>query len=144
MKRVLLLNGPNLDKLGTRQPEIYGTTTLDEIEEDLRRRGAALGMELECVQSASEEILIDAIERAGADGIIVNPAAFTHFSYPLADALRSSGVPVIEVHLSNIHAREQYRRLSVVSPVARGVICGVGVDGYRFALEAMARMLSVP
>jgi 3-dehydroquinate dehydratase-2 len=142
VKRVLVLNGPNLDTLGTRRPEIYGTTTLSQIEGELRDVAREAGLGLEFVQSASEQVLVEAISARKPDGIIINPAALTHFSHPLADALRASGVPVIEVHLSNIHAREQYRRLSVISPVARGVICGLGPAGYRFALEALARMLS--
>ncbi|HEX9696378.1 MAG TPA: type II 3-dehydroquinate dehydratase [Actinomycetota bacterium] len=141
MSRILVLNGPNLDRLGIRRPDVYGTTTLAQIEARLRARAAELGHELTFVQSNREDDLIRAVA-TGADGIIVNPAAFTHFSYALADALAASGAPVIEVHLSNIHARETYRRLSVVSPVARAVICGLGPAGYADALEALARILS--
>lgn len=140
MSRILVMNGPNLDRLGLRQPEIYGTTTLAQIEARLRARAAELGHDLTFVQSAREQDLIRAIR--GHDGIIVNPAAFTHFSYALADALAAAAVPVIEIHLSNIHAREPFRRLSVVSPAATGVICGLGPDGYGYALDAMARILS--
>lgn len=142
MKRILVLNGPNLDKLGTREPEIYGSTTLADIEAALASQGAPLGLELAFVQSASVSDLIGAITKERPDGIIVNPAAFTHFSHELADALRDAAVPVVEVHLSNIHAREHFRRLSVVSPVARGVVCGLGAAGYGYALDALARMLS--
>lgn len=144
MSRILVLNGPNLDRLGLRQPEVYGTTTLAQIEARLRARAAEMGHEIVFVQSNDEAVLVRAVEREGADGIVVNPAAFTHFSYRLADALGAAGVPVVEVHISNIHAREPYRRLSVVSPVAHGVVCGLGPDGYGCALEAVARMLSVP
>ncbi|HVL89935.1 MAG TPA: type II 3-dehydroquinate dehydratase [Actinomycetota bacterium] len=141
MSRILVLNGPNLDRLGMRQPEVYGTTTLAQIEARLRAQAAEHGHEITFVQSAREDDLLRAIG-AGADGIIVNPAAFTHFSYALADALAASALPVVEVHLSNIHAREPYRRLSVVSPVARAVICGAGPAGYGYALDLLARILS--
>lgn len=140
MSRILVLNGPNLDRLGFRQPEVYGTTTLAQIEARLRARAAELGHDLTFVQSSREQDLIKAI--GGHDAIIVNPAAFTHFSYALADALAAAAVPVVEVHLSNIHAREPYRRLSVVSPIARGVVAGLGPDGYGYALDALARILS--
>jgi 3-dehydroquinate dehydratase II len=142
VKRVLVLNGPNLDKLGTRQPEIYGTTTLADIELTLTAQAAGLGFAVAFAQSSLVDELIAAIEKERPDGIIINPAAFTHFSHDLADALADAAVPVIEVHLSNIHAREQFRRLSVVSPVARGVVCGFGAAGYGYALDALARMLS--
>ena len=141
MTRILVLNGPNLDRLGIRQPEVYGSTTLAQIEAHLRARASELGLDLTVVQSNREDDLLRAIG-AGADGIIINPAAFTHFSYALADGLGAASAPVIEVHLSNIHSREPFRRLSVVSPVARGVICGLGPDGYGYALEALARILS--
>ncbi|MGH2830949.1 MAG: type II 3-dehydroquinate dehydratase [Actinomycetota bacterium] len=142
MTRVLVVNGPNLDRLGTREPEIYGRTTLAEIAATLRTQAAVLGLDVEFFQSADEPALIEAIQRADADGIIVNPAAFTHFSHALADALGATGVPVVEVHLSNIHAREPYRRTSVVSPVARAVVCGCGPAGYGYALDTLSRMLS--
>ncbi len=145
MKRILVLNGPNLDRLGTRQVDVYGSMTLQQIEESLRAQASTLGVEVVFVQSADEQTLVDAVaggEPGRIDGIVINPAAFSHFSHRLVDALQAAGVPVVEVHLSNIHAREPYRRLSLVSPIARGVICGLGPDGYRFALEACARMLS--
>lgn len=142
MKRVLVLNGPNLDRLGERQPEIYGSTTLGQIESGMREQADALGIALEFLQSNDEEMLVSAVADHKPDGIVINPAAFTHFSHRLADALASSGVPVVEVHLSNIHAREPFRRLSIVSPVARAVICGCGPAGYRYALDAVARMIS--
>lgn len=142
MKRVLILNGPNLDRLGTRQPEVYGTTTLQDIEEALGKQAATLSLDVSFVQSSAVEDLLAAISSQEPDGIIINPAAFTHFSHELADALRDAAVPVVEVHLSNIHAREQFRRLSVISPVARGVVCGLGPAGYGYALDALARMLS--
>lgn len=141
MTTILVLNGPNLDTLGTRDPAIYGTTTLANIEDALRRQAKELDVEVAFVQSANLDALLQPIAAGGFDGIVINPAAFTHFSYPLAEALHRSGVPVVEVHLSNIHAREQFRRLSVISPVVRGVIAGLGAEGYGYALEACARMI---
>ena len=138
---VLVVNGPNLDKLGTRQPEIYGTTTLAELEERLRKRGDELGLTVECFQSNAEKDVVAAVSESSGRGvaaIIINPAALSHFSRPLRDALASAGVPAIEVHISNIHAREPFRRLSLVSGVAKGVIAGLGVGGYTLALEAIA------
>lgn len=144
---VLVLNGPNLDKLGTRQPEIYGSTTLRQLEEALRARAAELGLAVGFFQSNDADELIRAVARAPADGaaaILINPAALSHFSYPLREALSATGLPVVEVHISNIHAREPLRRLSLVSGVAKGVIAGLGVNGYTLALEAIAGMVGVP
>jgi 3-dehydroquinate dehydratase-2 len=143
---VLVLNGPNLDRLGARQPEIYGRTTLAELEELLRARAERLGLQVAFLQSNDEDALVEAARTAparGAAAILVNPAALTHFSYPLRDALAASGLPVVEVHISNIHAREPFRRLSVISPVVRGVVMGLGVQGYLLALDAIAGMLGV-
>ena len=142
--RILVVNGPNLDKLGTRQPEIYGSTTLPEIEEQLRLRAKELGVEVEFFQSNDEEEIVAIVRDApdrGAAAILINPAALSHFSYPLRDALAGTGLPVVEVHISNIHAREPYRRLSLISGVAKGVICGLGVRGYTLALDAIAGMV---
>lgn len=144
MPLVLVINGPNLDKLGTRQPEIYGSTTLAEVEKMLRERAGELGLEIDFVQSNDEGEVVEAARSAperGASAILINPAALSHFSYPLRDALAGTGLPVVEVHISNIHAREPYRRLSVISGVAKGVICGLGVRGYALALEAIAGMV---
>jgi 3-dehydroquinate dehydratase II len=143
---VLVVNGPNLDKLGTRQPEIYGSTTLAQLEKSLRARAEEVGLAVEFFQSNAEDEIVKAVSGApgnGAAAIMINPAALSHFSYPLRDALAGTGLPVIEVHISNIHAREPFRRLSLVSSVARGVICGLGVAGYTLALEAIAGMLEV-
>jgi len=145
--RVLVVNGPNLDKLGTRQPEIYGSTTLAELEERLRVRGEELGLAVECFQSNVEDEIVAAVTKAPGDGIaaiLINPAALSHFSYPLRDALAGTGLPVVEVHISNIHAREPFRRLSLVSGVAKGVIAGLGANGYALALDAIAGMVGVP
>jgi 3-dehydroquinate dehydratase-2 len=144
---VLVVNGPNLDELGVRQPEIYGSTTLAQLEEGLRAHADELGLAVECFQSNSEDEIVKAVGAApgnGAAAIMINPAALSHFSYPLREALASTGLPVVEVHISNIHAREPFRRLSLVSGVARGVICGLGVPGYTLALDAIAGMLEVP
>jgi len=144
---VLVVNGPNLDKLGTRQPEIYGSTTLAELEERLRSRAKELGLEVEFFQSNDESAVVSAVSSApgrGAAAILINPAALTHFSNPLREALAATGLPIVEVHISNIHAREPFRRLSLVSGVAKGVIAGLGVSGYALALEAIAGMVGDP
>jgi 3-dehydroquinate dehydratase-2 len=138
MKKVLVLNGPNLGKLGTRQPEIYGRTTLPELEEMLRARGAELGVEVGCMQSDDANELVEALDGTEADAIILNAASLTHHSVALRDSVAGCGKPVYEVHISNIHAREVYRRRSLISPVARGSIVGLGITGYLLALEAAA------
>lgn len=141
MRRVLVVNGPNLDKLGTRQPEIYGATTLAELEKMIGGWAEALELEAECFQSNDEEAIVAKVATAPGDGIagiVINPAALSHFSQPLREALAETGLPIVEVHISNIHAREPFRRISLVSGVAKGVIAGLGIDGYRMALEALA------
>jgi 3-dehydroquinate dehydratase-2 len=141
---VLLLHGPNLNLLGSREPEIYGTATLDDHVQTSVETADALGFEIAHVQSNHEGELIDAIHRARTEnvGIIINPGAFTHSSWAIHDALAAFDGPVIELHLSNPDAREPWRRTSVVSPVATGSISGFGGDGYRLAIEAMARLLT--
>jgi len=141
--RVLVLNGPNLGSLGRREPLRYGTTTLRDVEETLRERAAGLGLELRLEQSNHEGVLIDLLEeeRDQAAGCIVNPGGLSHTSVALADAIRMFERPVIEVHVTNIHAREPYRRRSFTAAAAAGVITGFGPDGYVLALEALARML---
>jgi 3-dehydroquinate dehydratase-2 len=134
--KVLVLNGPNLGRLGTRQPEIYGSTTLPELDEMLRARGKELGAEVECLQSDEATDLIDALEKTDADAVILNPAALTHYSHELRQAVAAYKGPVYEVHISNIYAREPYRRHSLISPVAKGSIIGLGIGGYLLALEA--------
>lgn len=135
---VLVLNGPNLDRLGERQPEIYGRTTLAELEGMLRARASELGVEVRFAQSADAGRLAAALEEHRPDAVVINPAALTHYSYPLRDALAACGAPVYEVHISNIYSREPYRRHSVVSSVASGVIAGHGLRGYLYALESAA------
>jgi 3-dehydroquinate dehydratase-2 len=141
--KILLVNGPNLNLLGSREPDIYGRQTLADIEEGCRAHGQALGLQVECFQSNSEGALVDRVQEACRDcaGIVINPGAYTHTSVALLDALLACGLPVIEVHLSNIHQREEFRHHSYVSKAASGVICGLGPDGYRMALEAMARLV---
>lgn len=136
--RLLILNGPNLDTLGVREPEIYGRETLDEIEARCRARAAALGAAVEFRQSNHEGALIDWIRdaRGARDAIVINPAAYGHTSIALRDALKACGLPVVELHLSNPAAREPFRRRSYVSAVAAGVICGFGGHGYELAVEA--------
>jgi len=142
-RRVLVVQGPNLNLLGTREPEVYGTTTLDEIHADLAAAAKAWGAEVEFFQSNHEGALIDRIQEAPswADGILINPAGLGHTSVSLRDALAATGLPVVEVHLSNIFAREEFRRHSTISGVALGVVTGLGPIGYRLALEALLRHL---
>lgn len=144
MARILLLNGPNLNLLGTREPEIYGHTTLAQIERALVEQAAAAGHELVSFQSNAEHVLIDLVHAARADGtrfIVINPGAFTHTSIALRDALAGVAIPFIEVHLSNVHAREDFRQRSYLSDIAVGVITGLGVDSYRLGLDAAMRRL---
>ena len=145
--QVLVLHGPNLNLLGTREPGVYGATTLAEIDADLRRIAQEAGVTLESYQSNHEGGLVDRIQAAGRDGtrfIIINPAAYTHTSVAIRDALAAVALPVIEVHLSNIHKREPFRHHSYVSAVAEGVICGLGPAGYRLALQFAIQQLSRP
>jgi 3-dehydroquinate dehydratase-2 len=142
-KRIVVLNGPNLNMLGIREPAVYGSQTLADIEAMCRREGQALGLSVTCKQSNREGELCEWIQQAygAADGIVLNPGAYSHTSIAIPDALRSVGLPTIEVHLSNIHAREQFRHHSYVSAAAVGVICGLGAAGYRLALMALAERL---
>lgn len=141
--RVLLLNGPNLNMLGTREPEVYGRATLADLEAACRRRAGELGLGLECRQSNHEGELVDWIQgaRGSVDGLVINPGALTHTSIALLDALQAVELPTVEVHLSNIHRREAFRHRSYVSLAATGVIMGLGQQGYLLALEALAARL---
>jgi 3-dehydroquinate dehydratase-2 len=144
MLSVLVLNGPNLNLLGTREPAIYGSETLADVEARCRKRAAALGLSADFRQSNSESELIGWIQgaRGAAAGIVINAAALTHTSIAIPDALRACDVPVVEVHLSNIYRREDFRRHSHVAPVAHGTICGFGGHGYELALEAIAAIVT--
>lgn len=144
MACVLVLNGPNLNLLGSREPELYGAGTLADIEQRLETLAAARGHELVTLQSNAEHELVEAVQQAPAQGarfIIINPGAFTHTSVALRDAFLAVAVPFIEVHLSNVHAREAFRRHSYLSDIARGVICGLGAAGYEYALAAAIDVL---
>lgn len=140
---ILLVNGPNLNLLGTREPAIYGHDTLADVEALARDTAAAHQLEVKAVQSNHEGVLIDAIHeaRTQAAGIVINPGAFTHTSVAIADALAGVDLPVIEVHISNVHQREAFRHHSYVSPVASSIIIGAGINGYRLAVEQLAHLL---
>lgn len=142
--QILVIHGPNLNLLGTREPEVYGSMTLAQIDADLAKIATEEGFALESFQSNHEGALVDRIQAAGRDGtsfIIINPAAYTHTSVALRDALAAVGLPFVEVHLSNIHKREAFRHHSYVSALAEGVICGLGAEGYQFALRFALRRL---
>ena len=144
MARLLLLHGPNLNLLGSREPEVYGHATLAQIDADLRARADAAGHALDAFQSNAEHALVERVQAAAADGtafILINPAAFTHTSVALRDALAAVAIPYIEIHLSNPHAREPFRQHSYFSDLAVGVICGFGADSYRYALDAALKRL---
>lgn len=143
MTKILVLNGPNINFLGRRNPAIYGTLTLEQVNQELAQKAGSLGVEIACFQSNSEGRLIDCIQEhwAGINGIVINPGALTHYGYALKDALIDAAVPVIEVHLGNIHAREEWRRHSVIADIARGQIAGFGWRSYTAALDIMVGML---
>ena len=141
--KVLLINGPNLNTLGQREPEIYGHDTLFDIVTRVERRAAELGVEIVPYQSNHEGGIIDFLQeqKAGASGIIMNLGAFTHYSYALRDAVADSALPAVEVHISNVYAREEFRHKSVTAPVAKGMITGLGWRGYIFALEYLVALI---
>ena len=145
MKKIWVVNGPNLNLLGTREPQLYGAQTLADVEQLCRDVGTRLGVAIECRQSNHEGELIDWLQQAGREvaagqtlGVVLNAGAYTHTSVALHDAIKGTAVPVIELHISNVHAREPFRHHSYISPVARGVIVGLGVAGYALAVEALA------
>ncbi|MEO3679253.1 type II 3-dehydroquinate dehydratase [Rheinheimera fenheensis] len=141
--RILVLNGPNLNMLGVREPAVYGSATLQDIITDLTEQAAAKGVELTHLQSNAEHELVIAIQQSlgQQDYILINPGAFTHTSVAIRDALLAVAIPFIEVHLSNVHARESFRRHSYLSDIAKGVICGLGARGYHYALDAAVSAL---
>ncbi len=147
MSHLLLLNGPNLNILGTREPAVYGSATLADIEADLTSEASRLGHRLSCLQSNHEGVLVERVHQARAEGIafiLINPGAFTHTSIALRDALLGVAIPFIEVHLSNVHARESFRHHSYFSDIASGVILGLGAVGYQLALQAAHLRLAAP
>jgi 3-dehydroquinate dehydratase-2 len=144
--KLLIINGPNLNLLGTREPDIYGTTTLSSLEAEWKARARASGMELDTFQSNHEGLIIDALHdaRGSTDGIVLNAGALTHYSYALHDAIVACEIPTVEVHISNVHEREEWRRTSVISPAAETVIMGRGTDGYTNAIDHLHALVSSP
>lgn len=141
--KILIINGPNINLLGTREPEIYGTLTLDKINEELAKYAASLGVETEIFQSNIEGEIVDRIQQAKGvcDGIVINPAAYTHTSVAIRDAISAVALPAVEVHISNIHNREEFRKHSFIAPVCIGQIAGFGLDSYKLGLQAIVNNL---
>lgn len=141
--KVLVINGPNLNRLGLREPEIYGKLTLSDLEEILRREGKVLGIDLDFFQSNSEGAIVDAIQQARDkyDGLIINPGAYTHYSIAIRDAIAGEGIPTVEVHISNIYKREEFRHHSLIAPVSIGQVSGFGFYGYVMALYGLNNYL---
>jgi 3-dehydroquinate dehydratase-2 len=142
MKKIVVINGPNLNMLGEREPGVYGAETLEEINEWLAREAATLGLDLTFFQSNVEGEIVTAVQNAGrtggADGVVLNAGAYTHYSIAIRDAVAAVNAPVVEVHLSNVYAREDFRHVSVIGPVCKGVIAGFGKDSYLLALKSFA------
>ncbi len=146
MPKIVVLNGPNLNLLGEREPAVYGSATLADVEALCQATGARLGVSVECLQSNHEGVLVDALQAAGRGvragevlGVVLNAGAYTHTSVALHDAITGAQVPVVEVHISNVHAREAFRHHSYVAPAAAGIVIGFGVDGYALAIEGLVR-----
>lgn len=141
---ILVLHGPNLNLLGGREPDIYGSLTLDQLNKLIEERSGALGVNVEFYQSNHEGELVERIQQAPGrfDGILINPAAFTHYSYAIRDAFAAVALPFVEVHLSNIYSRESFRQHSVLSDLAEGVICGLGPESYLLGLEALVKIIN--
>lgn len=144
MPRVLVINGPNLNLLGTREPEVYGSTTLADVENGLRAQAAALGLDIDCFQSNHEGAIVDRIHQArseGVDFVLINPGAYTHTSVAIRDAFSGVAIPFVEVHISNVHKREAFRHHSYLSAIAEAVMAGFGTQGYGLALQFVAQRL---
>ncbi|WP_191555946.1 type II 3-dehydroquinate dehydratase [Metabacillus idriensis] len=143
MRHFLIINGPNLNRLGLREPDVYGSKTLTDLERELMLFAEKQAFQITCFQSNHEGDLIDAIHEADDqyDGIVLNPGAFTHYSYAIRDAIASVSLPVIEVHISNVHSREPFRHQSVTAPVTAGQIIGLGFEGYQYALLALHKKM---
>jgi 3-dehydroquinate dehydratase II len=141
--RILVIHGPNLNLLGTRETDVYGKTTLEAINSQIRELAGSLGTEVEFIQSNSEGGIVDAVQSAmnGFNGILINPAAYTHYSVAVRDAIAAVNVPAVEVHLSNIHCRESFRRESVTAPVTCGQVCGFGVNSYLLGLRGLVELV---
>lgn len=141
MKKILIINGPNLNLLGTREPEIYGKTTLKDIETELKNKAEKLNVEIECFQSNHEGEIVDKIcgAKGTFDAVIINPAAYTHTSVAIRDAFAAVDIPAIEVHISNVYSREEFRHNSLIAPVVVGQIAGLGIQGYLLALEYFSK-----
>ena len=144
MKKILVIHGPNLDLLGKREPQVYGKTTLTEINSRLEKTAKAKKAQLKIVQSNHEGKIVDLIGKSAGkfDGILINPAAYTHTSVAIRDAVAGCGTPTVEVHISNIYCREEFRRHSLISPVAKGQVCGFGINSYLLGLEALIDILN--
>jgi 3-dehydroquinate dehydratase-2 len=142
MKKIVIINGPNLNLLGERQPELYGTTTLPQLEAQLKKFGKALGFQIECFQFNSEGEIIDCLQkhRRGIAGIVINPAGYSHTSVVILDALYSVAVPVVEVHISNIYKREDFRQKSLTARGCVGLMSGLGIEGYKLAIQYIANI----
>lgn len=140
MKKIIIINGPNLNLLGERQPEVYGTTTLPQLESQLRKFGQELGYEIECFQFNSEGGIVDCLQahRSGVAGIVLNAAGFSHTSVVILDAIYTVKAPVVEVHISNIYSREEFRQKSITARGCVGIISGLGIDGYKLAIQHIA------
>lgn len=146
MKKVRVINGPNINFTGIREKGVYGSVSFDQIIENIKKKAEEFDFDIECFQSNHEGEIIDFIQKCyidGVDGIVINPGAFTHYSYAVRDAVASVNIPTVEVHMSNIHKREEFRHLSVTAPVCVGQICGFGSYGYEMALSAIYNILSV-
>ncbi len=143
MKKILVIHGPNINLTGMREKSVYGSKSFEQINDDIKKWAEELGMQAEIFQSNYEGAIIDKLQDAigNVSGVVMNPGAYTHYSYAIRDAVASTGLPVVEVHMSNIHAREEFRHHSVIAPVCKGQICGFGADSYRLGLEAISALI---